>query len=163
VLRYAEQPGPNGAKLMQHQADMFLYTDSIGASIAAKVVGTAAPKMAEQCVTQMQMFFSGMAWYVHRYPDRAATLLMTSRADASFPRPRRRRPGVLALKKPFPGAGSTGRWGASTPRPSPTRHAAGGARKRRRILEHFDAPVGAPPVFTRTGMVLIVNERDRAG
>ena len=75
VLRYAEQPGTSSHRLMQHQADLFLYTDSIGASIAAKVVGAAAPKMAEQCVTQMQMFFSGLAWYVHRYPDRAATLL----------------------------------------------------------------------------------------
>ena len=78
VLRYGELPGPNGGKQVQHQADMFLYTDSIGAAIAAKVVGAAAPKMAEQCVTQMQMFFSGLAWYVHRHPDRAASLLMSS-------------------------------------------------------------------------------------
>jgi hypothetical protein len=78
VLRYAEQPGENGAKMMQHQADMFLYTDSVGASIAAKLLGAAAPKMAEQCVTQMQMFFSGMAWYVHRHPERAAALFMAS-------------------------------------------------------------------------------------
>lgn len=78
VLRYAEMPGENNTKFMQHQADMFLYTDSVGASIATKLLGAAAPKMAEQCVTQMQMFFSGLAWYVHRHTDRAATLLMAS-------------------------------------------------------------------------------------
>ena len=69
-----EQTGPNGAKTMQHQADMFLHTDSAGAALATKLLGAAAPKMAEQCVTQMQMFFGGLAWYVHRYPDRAAAL-----------------------------------------------------------------------------------------
>jgi hypothetical protein len=76
VLRYSEQTGPNGVKMMQHQADMFLHTDSAGAALATKLLGAAAPKMAEQCVTQMQMFFAGMAWYVHRFPDQAATLLM---------------------------------------------------------------------------------------
>jgi hypothetical protein len=80
VLRFAEQDGQavGGGKIMQQQADMFLYTDSAGAALATKLLGSAAPHMAEQCVTQMQMFFSGMAWYLHRYPDRAASLLMES-------------------------------------------------------------------------------------
>jgi hypothetical protein len=77
VLRFAEQDTPivKGGKMMHHQADMFLYTDSTGAAIATKLLGAAAPHMAEQCVTQMQMFFSGMAWYVFRYPERADNLL----------------------------------------------------------------------------------------
>jgi len=75
VLRYSEQTAPNGAKMMQHQADMFLHTDSAGAALATKLLGPAAPRMAEQCVTQMQMFFAGLAWYVHRYPGREANLL----------------------------------------------------------------------------------------
>jgi hypothetical protein len=78
-LRFSEETGPGGVPMMQQQADMFLYTDSIGAALAAKLLGAAAPKMAEQCVTQMQMFFSGMAWYINRYPDRAAVLLMESK------------------------------------------------------------------------------------
>jgi glycine/D-amino acid oxidase-like deaminating enzyme len=32
-----------------------------------------------------------------------------------------------------------------------------------RVFEQFDSIVGGPPVFTRTGMVLIVNEKDRTG
>jgi hypothetical protein len=78
VLRYSEQTAPNGAKVIQHQADMFLHTDSAGAALATKLLGAAAPKMAEQCVTQMQMFFAGLAWYVNRHPDQAQALLMTS-------------------------------------------------------------------------------------
>ena len=85
-LRYTEQPGPNGATLMQQQADMFLHTDSVGAALATKLLGAAAPKMAEQCVTQMQMFFSSLAWYIYRHPDRAAVLLMPSGpTDAPMP------------------------------------------------------------------------------
>jgi hypothetical protein len=78
VLRYSEQTGPNGAKVMQHQADMFLHTDSAGAALATKLLGPTAPRMAEQCVTQMQMFFAGLAWYANRYPDRASALLTPS-------------------------------------------------------------------------------------
>src|SRR5262249_12854135 len=37
------------------------------------------------------------------------------------------------------------------------------AQKSLRVFERFDDLVGGPPVFTRTGMVLVVNERDRAG
>src|SRR5213079_2804691 len=37
------------------------------------------------------------------------------------------------------------------------------AQKSLRMFEHFDDVVGGPPVFTRTGMVLVVNEKDRAG
>src|SRR5579862_1267262 len=34
VLHYSEQAGPNGAILIQHQAEMFLHTDSAGAVLA---------------------------------------------------------------------------------------------------------------------------------
>jgi hypothetical protein len=88
VLRFAEQDGQvaNGGKMMQHQADMFLYTDSTGAALAAKLFGAAAPRMAEQCVSQMETFFSGMAWFVHRYPERAAGLFgSSSPADSASP------------------------------------------------------------------------------
>jgi hypothetical protein len=76
VLRYCEVAGARGGQMIQHQADMFLYTDSIGAALATKLLGPAAPRMAHQCVTQMQAFFSGLAWYAQRYPDRADGLFM---------------------------------------------------------------------------------------
>ena len=37
------------------------------------------------------------------------------------------------------------------------------AQKSLRVYEKFDDIVGGPSVFTRSGMVLIVNEKDRAG
>jgi hypothetical protein len=76
VLHYRELDGPNGAKAIQHQADMFLHTDGVGAALATKIVGAAAPQMAEQCVAQMQTFFAGLAWYANKYPDRAPGLFL---------------------------------------------------------------------------------------
>jgi hypothetical protein len=84
VLRYGEAPSvPLYAKknekdsrtLMIHQADLFLQTDSQAAALVAKLVGSSAPRLAEHCVSQMEMFFSALAWYVNRHPDRAEALL----------------------------------------------------------------------------------------
>ena len=44
-------------------------------AVAAKIFGGAAPRVAEQSVGQMQMFFAGLAWYMEKHPDRAEGLL----------------------------------------------------------------------------------------
>lgn len=84
VLRYAESSAlsplfregeVHGKTLMFHQAELFLQTDSQTAALLAKLLGSSAPKLAEKCVGQMEMFFSALAWYVDRHPDRAHTLL----------------------------------------------------------------------------------------
>src|SRR5262249_34988094 len=76
----------------------------------------------------------------------------------------RRRPGrVLLLEKAYLGAGSSGKSGASARQHYSNRLTASMAQKSLRVFEHFDDAVGGPPVFTHTGMVLVVNERDRAG
>ncbi len=84
VLRHGEAPTiPLFAKgsdracrtLMVHQADLFLQTDSQAAAMVAKLVGLSASRLGEQCVSQMEMFFSALAWYVNRHPERAEALL----------------------------------------------------------------------------------------
>jgi sarcosine oxidase subunit beta len=76
----------------------------------------------------------------------------------------RRRPGrVVLLEKAFLGAGSSGKSGAIVRQHYSNRLTAAMAQKSLRVFEHFDDAVGGPPVFTHTGMVLVVNERDRAG
>jgi sarcosine oxidase, subunit beta len=76
----------------------------------------------------------------------------------------RRRPGrVLLLEKAYLGAGSSGKSGAIVRQHYSNRLTAGMAQKSLRVFEHFDDAVGGPPVFTHTGMVIVVNERDRAG
>jgi hypothetical protein len=84
ILRYAEtsalsplipEAKGRGRTLMFHQADVFVQTDSQTAVLIAKLLGSSAPKMAERCIGQMEMFFSALAWYVDRHPERAETLL----------------------------------------------------------------------------------------
>src|SRR2546429_8845280 len=76
----------------------------------------------------------------------------------------RRRVGrVMLLEKAFLGAGSSGKSGAIIRQHYSNRLTAAMAQKSLRVFERFDDLVGGPPVFTRTGMVLVVNERDRGG
>ncbi len=84
VLRYAESSAlsplvregePHGKTLMFHQAELYMQTDSQAAALITKLLGSSAPKLAEQCVGQMEMFFSALAWYVERHPERAGTLM----------------------------------------------------------------------------------------
>src|SRR3954469_18141452 len=76
----------------------------------------------------------------------------------------RRRVGrVMLLEKSFLGAGSSGKSGAIIRQHYSNRLTAAMAQKSLRVFEHFDDLVGGPPVFTRTGMVIVVNDRDRAG
>src|SRR6059036_1327308 len=76
---------------------------------------------------------------------------------------KRRAGRVMLLEKAFLGAGSSGKSGAIIRQHYSNPLTALMARKSLRVFEHFDSVVGGPPVFTHTGMVLVVNQRDRAG
>jgi sarcosine oxidase subunit beta len=76
---------------------------------------------------------------------------------------RRRAGRVVLLEKSYLGAGSSGKSGAIIRQHYSNRLTAQMARLSLRVFEHFDDVVGGPAVFTHTGMVLVVNERDRAG
>lgn len=69
---------------------------------------------------------------------------------------------VVLLEKAYLGAGSSGKSGAIIRQHYSNRLTASMARKSLRVFEHFDDVVGGPPVFTHTGMIVVVNERDRA-
>src|SRR5580658_1567079 len=70
---------------------------------------------------------------------------------------------VVLLEKSHVGAGSSGKSGAIVRQHYSNRLTASMAQLSLRTFEQFDHVVGGPPVFTHTGMVLVVNERDRAG
>jgi sarcosine oxidase, subunit beta len=70
---------------------------------------------------------------------------------------------VLLLEKSFLGAGASGKSGAIVRQHYSNRLTALMARKSLGVFQHFDNLVGGPPVFTPTGMVVVVNEKDRAG
>src|SRR5216684_2435666 len=70
---------------------------------------------------------------------------------------------IVLLEKSFLGAGSSGKSGAIIRQHYSNRLTASMAQRSLRVYEQFDSVVGGPPVFTRTGMVLIVNEKDKPG
>jgi sarcosine oxidase subunit beta len=70
---------------------------------------------------------------------------------------------IVLLEKAYLGAGSSGKSGAIVRQHYSNRLTAGMAQKSLRVFEHFDDAIGGPPVFTRTGLVLVVNDKDRAG
>src|ERR1700740_3200662 len=76
---------------------------------------------------------------------------------------RRKAGRVMLLEKSFLGAGSSGKSGAIIRQHYSHALTTLMAQKRLRVFEHFQDLVGGPPVFPRAGMVLVVNERDRAG
>src|ERR687884_632389 len=76
---------------------------------------------------------------------------------------RRRAGRVVLLEKSYLGAGSSGKSGAIVRQHYSNRLTASMAQKSLRVFQHFEDAVGGPPVFTHTGMVVVVNERDRKG
>jgi sarcosine oxidase subunit beta len=74
---------------------------------------------------------------------------------------RRRAGKVLVLEKSFLGAGSTGKSGAIIRQHYSHSLTAAMAQFGLRVFERFPEIVGSPPVFTRTGMMLVVAAQDR--
>jgi sarcosine oxidase subunit beta len=70
---------------------------------------------------------------------------------------------VVLLEKSYLGAGSSGKSGAIVRQHYSNRLTAAMAQQSLRVFERFADQFGGPPVFTRTGMAVIVNDRDRAG
>ncbi len=70
---------------------------------------------------------------------------------------------VVLLEKSFLGAGSSGKSGAIIRQHYSRELTVQMARKGLEFFRHFPDKVGGPPVFTHTGMLLIINEKDRPG
>jgi hypothetical protein len=75
VLRHEETRNSEGATAIQHRSQLFVLTDNKTAAAFTKMMGQSAPKLAEQGLGQLQVFFSGLSWYLDRHPDRADELL----------------------------------------------------------------------------------------
>ena len=58
-----------------HEVDIYLQTDSKAAALIARLLGPAAPRLAEQGAEQLLLFFAGLTRYIDVHPDEAGTLL----------------------------------------------------------------------------------------
>ncbi|HEY1380149.1 MAG TPA: hypothetical protein VGF55_25325 [Gemmataceae bacterium] len=75
VLRHTRRSDASGQVLVTHEVDVYLQTDSRAAALVTRLLGPAAPRMAEQGASQLLMFFSAMAKYLDEHPDQVPTLL----------------------------------------------------------------------------------------
>ncbi|HXG09388.1 MAG TPA: hypothetical protein VNK04_06330, partial [Gemmataceae bacterium] len=60
---------------MWHQLSLFAHADSRTASLVTRLLGASAPRLAEQYVLQMELFFSALARYLLRHPEQIEPLL----------------------------------------------------------------------------------------
>lgn len=74
ILRHTEAKMPNGGVVVQHQTEMVIHTDSKAAAAVTKLMGQSAPKLAEQGLGQLQLFYSALSCYLDRHPERVETL-----------------------------------------------------------------------------------------
>jgi hypothetical protein len=82
VLHYGEPLAGTGRFLIRHQADLYVQTDSKMAALAARLLGASVPKLGQQCVGQLELFFSALAWYLDRHPEKIDQLLPACRTSA---------------------------------------------------------------------------------
>jgi hypothetical protein len=75
VLRHSRRADDAGMVLVVHEVDVYLQTDSKAAALVTRLLGPAAPRMAEQGASQLLMFFSALAKHLDEKPDQVPTLL----------------------------------------------------------------------------------------
>jgi hypothetical protein len=74
ILHCNEGKTQDGTVVMQHQAEVVVHTDSKAAAAVTKMMGQSAPKLAEQGLSQLGLFFSALSYYLDRHPDRVDML-----------------------------------------------------------------------------------------
>jgi hypothetical protein len=64
-----------GVSTLKPEITIYFQTDSKAANALLRLVGPAAPKMAEDAAGQLLYFFSGVAGYLKKHPDEVQSLL----------------------------------------------------------------------------------------
>jgi hypothetical protein len=83
VLHHQEGTDSSGRQAIRHQMDLIVHTDNRAVNLATRLFGASAPRMAEEYIGQMEMFFGALAWYLTQYPDKAAALFEDLKRPAS--------------------------------------------------------------------------------
>jgi len=75
VMMHPGKALEGGAATFTPVTQVYLQTDSKAANVVLRVLGPTAPKLAEQGAEQLLYFFTGIARYLQKHPDRADELL----------------------------------------------------------------------------------------
>jgi len=79
ILHHVRRAGATGRPVVTQEATVYLHTDSKAASLIAKCLGPAAPRLADQGAGQLLLFFSGLTRYFAEHPDEMERLLAARR------------------------------------------------------------------------------------
>jgi hypothetical protein len=83
VLKYTIGTDLNDRPAIRHQVHFLLRCDSRAMALAARILGASAPRLAEQYLGQLQLFYGGLAWYLGQDENRGRKLF--ERAGLSVP------------------------------------------------------------------------------
>jgi hypothetical protein len=78
VLRFYQDRDGSGGPVLHHQASVYCHTDSITAALITRLLGPGAPRIAEQGLSQLELFYSALVWYIDLHPERMAALFSPS-------------------------------------------------------------------------------------
>ncbi|MFO0927939.1 MAG: hypothetical protein U0736_13005 [Gemmataceae bacterium] len=71
VMQYLEGKDTSGLPAVKHQVHFRLKCDQGAMALATRILGASAPRLAEQYLGQLQLFYGGMAWYLYKDEKRA--------------------------------------------------------------------------------------------
>jgi hypothetical protein len=74
VVHHTDGKTPDGTIVVRHHAEVLIHTDSRAATTVTKMMGSSAPKLAEQGLSQLNLFFSALSCYLDRHPERVEIL-----------------------------------------------------------------------------------------
>ena len=80
VLRHGDMAENDGHSLLIHQTEIFVLTDSRAAALAARMMGGSVSRLTDQGLGQLELFFSGLVWYLDQHPERVGRLLHDEKA-----------------------------------------------------------------------------------
>lgn len=75
VLRCNKRRESDGRTFVTHDVDVYMQTDSKAAALVMRLIGPAAPRLAQQGAEQLLLFFSGIARHLEAHPDQTFSLL----------------------------------------------------------------------------------------
>jgi hypothetical protein len=79
VLHHGAMPQGQNHSLLLHRTEIYVLTDSKAAAFAAKLMGGSVARLSEQGLGQLELFFSGLVWYLDQHPERMARLLQAEK------------------------------------------------------------------------------------
>jgi len=88
LMRHGKRPDGPDRTVLYHQADIYVQVDSKTAALVVKMLGPSLPRLAEEGLRQIEMFYSALVWYCDQHPERTQKLLTVgSKAGAEESEP----------------------------------------------------------------------------